>query len=177
MKYAQVSNQYYHVQGYTTNGKYIWWSFTDTLVQTSMNGTVLRQIKTPIKGEHLGGVDYYDGKIYGACMGGFRYGSSIHVYDAETLSLIEIWPLGDIYEDIKNTVDGVKGIGCITEGIDPETGDVVIMAGGALVNGENFTNQVIYQYGLDGKRQKKYLVPTGAANLGIQNIDRDPETG
>jgi len=177
MKYAQVSNQYYHVQGYTTNGKYIWWSFTDTLVQTSMNGTVLRQIKTPIKGEHLGGVDYYDGKIYGACMGGFVNGSSIHVYDAETLALLEIWPLRNVYEDIVNNVDGVKGIGCISEGIDPETGDPVIMAGAALINREDVTYQVVYQYSLDGKFQKKYRVPTGPANLGIQNLDRDPETG
>jgi len=49
MKYTKVCEQFYHIQVFTSYGKHIYRSFTDTLVMTSLSGTVLRQVKTPVR--------------------------------------------------------------------------------------------------------------------------------
>ena len=144
MKYTEVLHQRYHLQGFTTDGTYLYWSFTDSLVKTTMSGTVVGQVPTATRTEHLGGIDYYNGKIYGAAMGNSLAGQpwgmwssfTVHVYDAATLAVVDILRLDDCYEEIRQRTDG-----------------------------------------FDGRRQNRYVIPTGVANIGVQNIDRDPETG
>jgi hypothetical protein len=52
------------MQGFTSDDKreYLFWSFTDSLVKTNANGTMICQIH--VGGGHFGGLDWHDGKIY-----------------------------------------------------------------------------------------------------------------
>jgi len=177
MKHVEVVNQNLHVQGFTTDGKYMYWSFTDSLVKTTMSGTVLIQVPTATRWEHLGGLDYHNGRIYAACMSRNPNNSSIHVYDAGSLAVVNIFQLKNMISDMDNQVDNNNGAGCITVGIDPETNEEVLMVGCGIRNGSKFPGQIIMQYDFEGNYQKKYIVPTGCTCLGIQNIDRDPDTG
>lgn len=67
MKYCEVLHQNLHLQGFTFDGDNMYWSFTDSLVKTTRNGTVKCQV--PVLAGHLGDIDYCDGKIYGSVMG------------------------------------------------------------------------------------------------------------
>ena len=58
MKYCEVLHQNLHMQGFTTDGEHMYWSFTDSLVKTTKNGTVLVQVRIPAG--HLGDIDYYN---------------------------------------------------------------------------------------------------------------------
>lgn len=177
MKHIEVVNQNCHVQGFTTDGKYMYWSFTDSLVKTTMSGTVLIQVPTAARWEHLGGIDYHNGRIYGACMNRRPSGSSLHVYDAGSLAVVDMILLKNIMSDMDNNVDDNNGAGCITVGVDPDTGEEVLLIGCCIKPKSKFPGQIIMQYDFEGNYQKKYFVPTGCTNLGIQNIDRDPQTG
>jgi len=177
MRYIDVQNQNYHLQGFTADGEYMYWSFTDSLVKTTMEGTVVRQVPCAVPGDHLGGIDWYGGRIYGAAMNSGKKTSAIHVYDADTLQTLAILPLAECDAEYLTEEDGFRGAGCITAGKDPGSGEDVLLVGSALRSAPEITCQVLHQYGFDGKRQKKHLVPTGVIHLGIQNIDRDPETG
>lgn len=185
MKYTEVLHQRYHLQGFTTDGTHLYWSFTDSLVKTTMSGTVVGQVPTATRTEHLGGIDYDNGKIYGAAMGNSLAGQpwgmwssfTVHVYDAATLAVVDILRLDDCYEEIRQRTDGFDGIGCITAGVDPVTGADCLMLGCGTLDAPEYASQIILQYGFDGKRQNRYVIPTGVANIGVQNIDRDPETG
>ncbi len=185
MKYIEVLHQKYHLQGFTTDGTFMYWSFTNTLVKTTMSGTVVAQIQVPVKFEHLGGIDYHNGRIYGAAMGnslaGDKWGVwssfTVHVYDAASLALIDILRLDDCYREYPARPNGFAGIGAVTAGVDPETGEEALFLGCAMQNGADIDRQVVLQYSFEGKRQKRYLVPIGPVEIGVQNIDRDPETG
>ncbi len=177
MKYIEVVNQNYHMQGFTTDDRYMYWSFTDSLVKTTMDGTVLRQVPTATFWEHLGGIDYIDGKIYGASMARNPNNSSIHVYDADTLATIKIIQLRDCVREADAVLDGFNGIGCICEGFDPNDGERCLMVGGAVNRESTLPGQIIFTYTFDGKRKGRYVVQTGATLLGIQNIDLDPTDG
>jgi len=177
MKHVEVVNQNYHVQGFTTDGKYMYWSFTDSLVKTTMTGTVLIQVPTATRWEHLGGIDYHNGRIYGACMSRKPNGSSLHIYDAGSLAVVDMIQLKNIISDMDSETDDNTGAGCVTVGIDPETKEEVLLIGCGTKAKSSFPGQIIMQYNFDGHYQKKYIVPTGCTNLGIQNIDRDPDTG
>ncbi len=184
MKYLEVVNQNLHLQGFTTDGKRMYWSFTDALVMTTMSGTVLRQVPTATFWEHLGGIDYIDGKIYGAAMfyspdpnSGLQNFASIHVYDADTLAVERIIPLHDVAQEMNVRADGFHGIGAVCEGYDPEDGERALFLAGAFDADSTLPGQYIFSYTFDGKRKNRYLVPTGPTMLGIQNIDRDPVSG
>ncbi len=58
-----------HVQGVAVDGKgHVYFSFTDSLIKTDMNGNVVGSV-TGIDGTlHLGDISYHDGKIYGSLM-------------------------------------------------------------------------------------------------------------
>ena len=184
MKHLEVTRQKYHMQGFTTDGKYMYWSFTNTLVKTTMTGTVVAQKEVPIMSEHLGGIDYHNGRIYGAAMGNSLKGDpwgqwtsfTVHVYDAESLSLVKVMRLDDCYRDHAACRDGFDGVGAITAGVDAETGEEALFIAAGMKNGAEITRQIVLQYGFDGKLQKRHFVPTGAVNIGVQNIDFDPDT-
>ena len=64
MKYTEVLHQNLQMQGFTTDGENMYWSFTDSLVKTKKSGLMLRQVPIPLG--HLGDIVYYNGKIYDA---------------------------------------------------------------------------------------------------------------
>ena len=177
MKHIEVFNQYYHLQGFTTDGEFMYWSFTDVLVKTTMQGIMKIQVPVATRWEHLGGIDYHNGRIYCACMSRNPAGSSVHIYDADTLALVDTILLKNVINDMNRGIDDNNGAGCITIGIDPETSEEVILVGCATKPSSHFDGQIVMQYDMKGNFQKKHIVPTGCTDLGIQNIDRDPETG
>ena len=67
MKHTEVLHQNLHMQGFSTDGENMYWSFTDSLVKTKKSGLMLRQV--PIPAGHLGDIVYYNGKIYGTVLG------------------------------------------------------------------------------------------------------------
>ncbi len=177
MKYLESVNQNFHLQGFTTDNKHMYWSFTDSLVMTTMSGTVIRQVPVATYWEHLGGIDYIDGKIYGAAMSRNPNNSSIHIYDAETLATINIIQLKDCIREADTAEDGFNGIGCISEGYDPADGEKSLFIGAAFSSNSHLPGQYIFSYTFEGKRKNRYFIPTGPTLLGMQNIDRDPTSG
>ncbi len=177
MKYLEAVNQNLHLQGFTSNGKYMYWSFTDSLVMTTLSGTVLRQVPTATYWEHLGGIDWIDGKIYGAAMARNPNNASIHVYDADTLATVSIIQLRDCVKEMDIGEYGFNGIGCVCEGFDPEDGERSLFIGAAFDARSTLAGQYVFSYTFDGKRKNKYFVPTGPTMLGMQNLDRDPVSG
>lgn len=85
----------YHMQGFCTDVESIYWSVTNKLIKTDLNGNVLSE--TTIQGsfgDHMGDPAYYDGKIF-VPMSLFSelgqresYSAGVQVYDASDLSLI-----------------------------------------------------------------------------------------
>lgn len=183
MKYTEVLHQNLHMQGLTTDGENMYWSFTDSLVKTKKSGLMLRQV--PIPAGHLGDIVYYNGKIYGTVLGnslrGLPFGIwtsfEIHVFDAATLALDRIMRLDDCYEMYKNKEHGFNGIDGITY-IPPCDGkDARLMVASALFTGEEYDSQMLLEYSLDGKLLDKHFVKTGNTVYGIQNLTRDHQTG
>ncbi len=114
-------------QGITTDGEYYYTSgsitalnltalakftFEDmTMVDSKVNP--LPEKCTDRGNNHIGGISYYDGKIYAPVEGGDECYACIVVFDSETLE-----PTGDIY-DLPNEIysDGVPWCA-----VDPDTG-------------------------------------------------------
>ena len=183
MKYTEVLHQNLHMQGFSSDGENMYWSFTDSLVKTKKSGLVLRQV--PIPAGHLGDIVYYEGKIYGTVLGnslrglpfGIWTGFEIHVFDAGTLALDRIIRLDDCYEMYKNKEHGFNGIDGITV-LPPKNGNGArLMVASALFDGEEYDSQMILEYSFDGELIDKHFIKTGNTVFGIQNLTRDPETG
>ena len=183
MKHTEVLHQNLHMQGFSTDGENMYWSFTDSLVKTKKSGLMLRQV--PIPAGHLGDIVYYNGKIYGTVLGnslrGLPFGVwtsfEIHVFDAATLALDRIIRLDDCYEMYKNKEHGFNGVDGITVLPPTDTEAAHLMVASALFEGEEYDRQLILEYTLDGVLVKKHFVKTGNTVFGIQNLTRDPETG
>jgi len=183
MKYTEVLHQNLHMQGFSTDGENMYWSFTDSLVKTKKSGLMLRQI--PIPSGHLGDIVYYNGKIYGTVLGnslkGLPFGHwtsfEIHVFDAGTLALDRIIRLDDCYEMYKNKERGFNGVDGITVIPPTEDKDARLMVAAALFDGEEYDCQQLLEYSLDGKLLNKHYIKTGNTVFGIQNLTRDPENG
>lgn len=188
MKQAEVVHQNLHLQGFTSDGTYLYWSFTDSLVKTTLSGTMVAQV--PVLGGHLGDIDRIDGKIYGSLMGNSLAGRpwgvwtsfQVNVYDAGSLSLLDAIRLDDCYgfyaaHSGADDAGGFNGIDGITRGVDPETGAPALMVACALFTGEGYREQQIFQYSFDGHLQKIHRIPTGNTVFGIQNLDFEADTG
>ena len=52
MEFVEALNQYQHMQGVTSGNGHMFWSFTDTLIKTTMNSIVKCQVYGG--GGHLG---------------------------------------------------------------------------------------------------------------------------
>ena len=62
MEFIETLNHKYHLQGITSDGEYMYWSCTDTILKTTIGGSPRVQVE--IAGGHLGDCDYYDGKLW-----------------------------------------------------------------------------------------------------------------
>ena len=131
MKYIEILHQTFHLQGFTTDGEYMYWSSTDSIVKTTLGGTMMAQIHVDVG--HTGDIDYYDGKLYVTVLGKAiskekEWSSfSVHVYDARDLSLIDILTLENCHEMYDKKENGFRGVDGITVGKDPETGEYALM--------------------------------------------------
>ncbi|MBO5785747.1 MAG: hypothetical protein J6R45_00335 [Clostridia bacterium] len=186
MEFIEVLNQYQHMQGFSNGNGYMYWSFTDTVVKTTMNGIVKCQVQ--IHGGHLGDIDYHDGKIYASylknSLPGHAWedwtGFKIYVFNADDLHVEKIMNLDicDYYKSITCTPEdtrGFQGIDGVTIAPDPKTGEDRLFVACALYTGEKYSNQIILQFTLDGVYETEYHIPTGNTVFGIQNLDYDAE--
>ena len=179
MKYIEILHQNYHLQGFTTDGDYMYWSSTDCIVKTTMSGTMKAQIYIDVG--HTGDIDYYDGKLYVTVLGKPKDNSvkkewdsfSVHVYNPADLSLHKHITLERCEEMFETKEDGFRGVDGITVGVDKETGLPALMVATLQYEDPIYDKCVILQYDLDGKLQKKHYISTGNTCLGIQNLDYD----
>ncbi len=134
MEFIEVLKQNLHMQGFTSGNGFMYWSFTDSLVKTNLKGTMRAQVE--VRGGHLGGLDYFDGRIYASFLGNALPGHAwedwtafkIYVFDADDLHLIKSINLDicDEYKSIACTPSDTRGFQAI-DGVaiapDPVTGD------------------------------------------------------
>ncbi len=48
MKYIEILHHNFHLQGFTTDGTYMYWSSTDCIVKTTLGGTMIAQIHVDV---------------------------------------------------------------------------------------------------------------------------------
>lgn len=109
-------------QGITTDGEHYYFSGNFFLTKTTLDATEVVEtnlLAIPpqllLKGcNHIGGISYYDGKIYAAIEDGSDYlHPFIVTFDAETLAYIDIYPLEqELHVDGVPwvAVDGARGV-------------------------------------------------------------------
>lgn len=144
-----------HLQGMTTDGKSIWWSFTVAIVKTDAEGKIIAETKAD---NHQGDLCWHDGKIYVAVnRGAFNretgHKDFIYVFDADTLELLQKHPILDEYG---------HGAGAIAYH------DGYLWLTGGLPKGHE--NNIVCQYTLDLKLVKRHLIPH-YTNMGVQTIN------
>lgn len=145
-----------HLQGVCTDEKgNLYWSFTDRLVKTDHEGTLLKSVEVA---SHHGDLCYSDGKIYVAVNLGLfnqpvgRADSWIYVYDANSLA-----------EESRHEVqDVVHGAG----GIEFHEGRFYVVGGLPQGVEEN----CIYEYDSGWNLEKRHIVKSGYTVKGIQTI-------
>jgi hypothetical protein len=143
-----------HLQGICTDQRdSIYWSFTEALVQTDVDGKVRKQV--PVAWHH-GDLCYRDGRVYVAVnLGKFnqppgKANSWVYVYDADTLEELARHP-------VPEAVHGAGGIAC-----DKKRFIVV----GGLPPG--IDDNYLYEYDLSFSFQKRHVFKSGYTVKGIQ---------
>ena len=186
MEFVECTHQNCHMQGFTSDAKreYMFWSFTDSLVKTNMNGTMICQVH--VGGGHFGGLDWHDGKIYVSYMkypSPWTYfedwrGFQIYVYEDKDLRLLRIIDIAECMEMKKNKTDGFQGIDGVAFGKVPgEEGDQLLVAV-ALETGEAYSNQMFLEIDEETAKIKRiFKIPAGNKVYGIQNLDYEADTG
>lgn len=172
------------MQGFTLGEGFMYWSFTDCIIKTDLDGNVI--CGTDIIGGHLGDCDYRNGKIYASylknSLPGHPWedwtGFKIYVFDASDLTVLNIINLDicDYYKSITctdNDTRGFQGIDGVTIAPDTADGREKLFVACALYTGERYSNQIILRFDLDGKYETEYHIPTGNTVYGIQNLDYD----
>ena len=188
LEHIKVVNQNYHMQGFTSGGGFVYFSFTDSLVKTTPAGTVKCQAE--VFGGHLGDIDYYGGKIYGSYLGNALPGHAwddwtcfkIYVFDASDLRVLNVINM-DICDEYKR-ISGMppdtrcfSGIDGVAFGREPGTGAQKMFVACAMITGEKYENQILLQCTPEGKYEKEYHIRTGNTVYGIQNLDYDESSG
>ena len=82
-----------HLQGFASDGEFIFWSFTTWLVQTDLDGKIVKKIPVPT---HYGDCCVVDGKLYVSVALGWPAKEVTHwtfVHDCKTLELLEKIPM------------------------------------------------------------------------------------
>ncbi len=177
-------HQNYHLQGFTTDNEFVYWSFTDSLVKTNLNNTVIAQV--PVLGGHLGDIDYYGGKIYASLMGNALRGepwgqwTSFHidVFDCDTLALEKMIRLDPCYKMHANIPEnhgfrGIDGV-AVKSGAD---GRPELWVAAALETAPEYDKQMLMHFNLDGELIEIKYFKTGNTTFGIQNLDYEDDTG
>ena len=145
-----------HLQGVTTDGNALFWSFTDTLVKTDFQGSVKQKV---VVDDHHGDLCFIDGKIYVAVnLGEFnkpagKADSWVYVYDAMNLALLHKHPVPEV----------VHGAG----GIAVKNGTFYVVGGLPHEVNENY----VYAYTPDFTFKQRYVILSGHTHLGIQTVD------
>lgn len=141
-----------HLQGLATDGKYLYWPFTKTIVKTDLNGKVLASTKQV---PHQGDCCVKDGVLYVAVNRG-RFNkeegavSEVWSYDTKDLSLLKKWQVPEL----------VHGSGGMTW-----KGDRFYVVGGLP---PTHTQNYVYEYTTDFKFVQRHVLETGYTVLGIQ---------
>ena len=186
MEFIECTHQNCHMQGFTSDGsrEYMYWSFTDSLVKTNKNGTMICQIH--VNGGHFGGLDWHDGKIYVSFM---RYphpwtyftdwqSFQVYVYEDENLNLLKIIDISECVEMKKKKTDGFQGIDGVAFGRTPGSDEDRMLVAVALETGEEYGNQMFLEVDENtGRIDKVYKIPAGNKVFGIQNLDYEADTG
>ncbi len=140
-----------HLQGVASNGvDAIYWSFTDVVVKTNLQGQVLARVAGPT---HHGDLCYANGRIYVAWSNQFNKPgaqSKVYCYDADTLDLQRIVPVPEV----------TYGAG----GMDYADGHFFIIGGLPPGIEENH----VHEYDGDLRYVRTHVLPSGYTNLGIQ---------
>jgi len=141
-----------HLQGFASDGAAIFWSFTDRLVKTDLNGKILAE--KPVKSHH-GDLCVHDGKLYVAVnFGKFNQETGadnvVAVYRTDDLAPVARYPLPEV----------VRGAG----GIAWYNGSFWVVGGLP----ENYRENYVYQYTGDFKFIKRHTIASGYTSLGIQ---------
>lgn len=180
-----ISGLNQHMQGFTVDptNKYMYWSFTDTLVKTDMNGKLLGKVS--FTDGHLGDITFVDGKIYGTLLGGPKQGEAwdawsgyyVVVYDEylTRLSKTSLERVADMATGKQDNPYGVYAIDGIALGNNATGEKSLFIAGGTKIAKEN-TKQVIFEYSLSLEYKDQYVFETGNTPYGIQNLAYDNKT-
>ena len=161
---AGVSAWFYS-QGITTDGESFYFSSKNTLIKTQADKKTLitadysaipDELKARFNTKHIGGISYYDGKIYAGMEDSKVFEHPlVGVFDAGTLELIEYYPLDDRDEEGNLLVK--KGVPWVA--VNPEDGYLY-----AAEN--NRTPGVIYFYDVnDGMRKAGEIRLSGGISM------------
>lgn len=187
MEYIEIFNNKYHLQGISSDGEYMYWSNTDTIVKSTLGGSPRAQVE--IFGGHLGDCDVYGDRLYvtylGSALPGHRWGDwtgfFIYVFDTASLSLVKQIRLAECYKfweekDSPDDTRGFSGVDGITIAPDPDdrSRTCIFLACGILPD-PKYTNNVILKFSLEGEFLGEYRFPCGNTDLGIQNLDYDAD--
>jgi hypothetical protein len=146
-----------HLQGVCTNNRdAIYWSFTEDLVKTDLEGRI--QKKVPVASHH-GDLCFHDGKLFVAVnLGAFnkpagKADSWIYVYDADTLEELA-------RHQAPEAVHGAGGIAYLN-------GALFVVGGLPPGTEENY----VYEYDAsDFSFRKRHVLKTGYTLMGIQTV-------
>lgn len=143
-----------HLQGICTNQRdAIYWSFTDNLVKTDLDGKILHKIKVT---SHHGDLCHVDGKIYVAVnLGKFnqpagKEDSWVYVYDADSLRELARHPVPEL----------VHGSG----GMAFHDGKFVVVGGLP----PDAMDNILYEYDTNFHFVKTHGLGSGYTLMGIQ---------
>ncbi len=147
-----------HLQGICTDGKRsIYWSWTDALVRTDLEGREAR--RTPVPNHH-GDLCHHDGRVYVAVnLGKFNMPAGhaeswIYVYEAETLAELGRHRVPEV----------VHGAG----GIAYHDGKFIVVGGLPEGTPENY----LYEYDDRLVFQRRHTLRSGFTLMGIQTAAR-----
>ncbi|WP_113961640.1 hypothetical protein [Roseimicrobium gellanilyticum] len=146
-----------HVQGICTNEKdAIYWSWTESLVKTDLDGHILKSVPAP---DHQGDLCHHDGKVYVAVnLGKFnqpagKADSWVFVYDGDTLAELARHPVQE----------AVHGAG----GMTWKDGHFFIVGGLPPDGKENY----VYEYDEKFTFVKRHVLDSGYTLMGIQTVE------
>lgn len=143
-----------HLQGIATDGRdAIFWSWTDALVKTDLQGRLLKRVRAA---NHHGDLCYHDGKVFVAVnLGKFnepagKEDSWVYVYDAATLNEVARHRVPEL----------VHGAG----GIAHRDGKFIVVGGLPPDVSENY----LYEYDEQFTFKKRHVLASGHTDKGIQ---------
>ena len=144
----------WHLQGVCTDGPHLYWTFSDRLVKTDLEGKRLACVPSPM---HSGDLCCRKGHVYVAVNRGKFNGdgpadSWVYVYKASDLSFVRKHPVPEV----------VYGAGGMTA-----KGDRFYVIGGLP---KGCQTNYVYEYASDFRFVKRHDLATGWLNLGIQTV-------